>query len=363
MANGKESVENTDSTKVWSTNTSTFVDNYLIRFFKSRSVDIKNKNDKVIDLLLNNNITAKDSALGRFKLNLYTTEEERKILKGKQVELGYTNFTQFVNAVLYDFYEKQHIIREKPVILNKSSKKPKINLARFQRLTKKCKKKLMDGRYTSYDENVERCHLSGSELKQKLAEHRRLIDDIYNTHNCYAEMETAAQWNITCDCLEAYVLVYIRKYVSSINSRGFITTYNELIGLNGDNFEEREAEYIEEHHIPDQTMMTIDGEKEITPEIYDKIADYIIKKYDFEIPDIDAYFYLWIYYIYHENKVYSSAYLTFNTDDEYAEKLLEKYTFDNILSYYLKSDEHISVEGIFDDETIKYLDNNKLISY
>ena len=362
MAN-KELVENVDVAVINNGSTTVLVDNYLIRFFKSKSVDIRNKNDKLINLLSNTIINAKDSDLGRFKTHLYMSEEKKKELKGKQVELGYTNFTQFVNAVLYDFYEKQHIIREKPVILNKTSKKSKINLAKFQRLTRKCKKKLMEGKHTSYDENVERCHLSASELKQKLAEHRKLIDDIYNIRNCYAELETAVQWNVTCDCLEAYILAYTRKYVSGINSRGFITTYNELIGLNGNNFEEREAEYIEEHHIPDQTMMTIDGEKEITPEIYDKIDDYIIKKYDFEIPDITTYFYLWIYYIYHENKVYSGAYLTFNTDDEYAEKLLEKYTFDNILSYYSKSDQHILVEGIFDDETIKYLDNNKLISY
>ena len=181
---------------------------------------------------------------------------------------------------------------------------------------------------------------------------------------CYSELSQTARWNIKCDCLEASVLSYIRKYSVGTWASEYIDNYNDLIGLNNNNFKEYSNKIIEANNIQMKKEYDSDKDEEylVYPDVLEKLNKHTLKYYDFEIPDIDTYFYLWIYYIYQENETYSNVNFRFNTDDKYAEKLLEKYTIDNIICHYLKLDEELLINNIFDDEIVDYLNDNELIN-
>ena len=339
------------------------VNSYLIDFFDSIPNTIKGKNNKIIDILLNNNIKAEDYPNNKITLHIYTSEDIDEKLKIKQEECGFPNFSHFVNANLRKFYDDRHEYNHK-MIDRRSILKPKVNFAKFKHLIKKCKKNLIDGEYASYDNSAKRCCLSEPQLRQEEADYKeRKMDDAL-IPNCYSELSQTARWNIKCDCLEASVLSYIRKYSVGTWASEYIDNYHDLIGLNNNNFKEYSNKIIEANNIQMKKEYDSDKDEEylVYPDVLEKLNKHTLKYYDFEIPDIDTYFYLWIYYIYQENETYSNVNFRFNTDDKYAEKLLEKYTIDNIICHYLKLDEELLINNIFDDEIVDYLNDNELIN-
>jgi len=344
-------------------NTTIKVDTYLIDFFYSLPSDIKSKSDRIINILLNNNIKAEDYPNNKTSENLYLSDNNKEILKIKQEECGFPNFSHFVNANLRKFYDDRHVYNHK-AISKERALKPKVNFAKFKRLIKKCKKNLIDGEYTSYDNSAKRCCLSEPQLRQEGNDYKKRKGKDALTTNCYSELAMTARWNIKCDCLEASVLSYIRKYSAGTWASEYIDNYYDLIGLNNDNFKEQSTKIIEENN--NQMEKKYDSYKDeeclVYPEVLEKLNEQAFKYYNFEIPDIDTYFYLWIYYIYQENETYGNVNFKFNTDDKYAEKLLEKYTIDNIICHYLKLDEKLLINNIFDDEIVEYLNNNELIN-
>lgn len=344
-------------------NTTIKVDTYLIDFFYSLPSNIKSKSDRIIDILLNNNIKAEDYPNNKTSENLYLSDDDKKKLKVKQEECGFPNFSHFVNANLRKFYDDRHVYNYK-AISKERVLKPKVNFAKFKRLVKKCKKNLIDGEYTSYDNSIKRCRLSESQLRQEEDDYKNRRIDNASIPNCYSELVQTARWNIKCDCFEASVLSYIRKYSVGTWVSEYIDNYHDLIGLNNDNFKEYSNKIVETNNIQMKKEYDLDkdGEYLAYPEVLEKLNKHVLEHYDFEIPDISTYFYLWIYFMYHENEIYSNVNFKFNTDDEYAEKLLEKYTIDNIIYHYLKLDKELLINNIFDDEIVDYLNDNELIN-
>lgn len=338
------------------------VDNFLIDFFDTiPNTDIKGKSDKIVDILLNSNIKVKDYPKNKVLSHINIPEDIEEKLRIKQKECGFTNFSHFVNANLRKFYDDRHVYHEK-VGIKKREFKPKINFAKFKRLIKKCKKNLLTGEYTSYDKNVKRCYLSEEQLVHKIDDYKKRRPKDCLTFNCYSEVKWAITKGINCDSLEAYIIHYIRAHSGSVWSAEYVNGYNDLIGLNADNFKEYELKIIEKENVEMKTIHDITNKDHTEyPDILKEINKHILEHYDFEIPDIDTYFYLWIYFMYRDDEVYSTVNFVFNTDDEYAEKLLEKYTVDNIIYHYLKLDNQLSIENIFDNEIIEHLNNNELI--
>ena len=339
------------------------VDSHLIDFFDSIPNNIKGKNNKIIDILLNSNIKGKDYPNNKITLHIYTSKGIEQKLKSKQEECGFPNFSHFVNANLRKFYDDRHVYNHKSINKERALK-PKVNFAKFKRLTKKCKKNLIDGEYTSYDNNIKRCCLSEPQLRQEDNVYKKRKGNNALRTNCYSELTQTARWNIKCDCLEASVLSYLRKYSVGTWASEYIDNYHDLIGLNNTNFKEYSNKIIEENNI--QMKKEYDSYKDeeylVSPEVLEELNSHVLEYYNFEIPNIDTYFYLWIYFIYNENDVYKNVNFKFNTNDEYAEKLLEKYTIDNIICHYLKLDKELSINNIFDNEIVKYLNNNELVN-
>ena len=303
MLQSSKYTEDNNITKVKSASTTALVDEHLIHFFNKKSVTIANKNNKLIDLLLNNNMLAKDIVLNKFKLNIYFNENEIEELKAKQIELGYTNFTQFVNMTLLNFYNEYHIVREK---VNVTKKKDTIDIDKFNIFKKKAKKQLIGGNYASYGNNVTR--------------------------------ETSKYKNISNFMSIASSELKNNTDIGQAFSMGVHADINEIALIN---------------YIRAKTKTKCN---------YSNFINIIPKRIDMSIPNIDTYLYLWIYYIFQENNLFNKVNIEFNTNANYIDKLLDKYTIYTIFKKYNDSNNEFNYYDIFDKNVMDKINNNELIN-
>ena len=303
MIKSSQQVKDNNITKVKDANTTALVNEYLIYFFNKKSVTVANKNSKLIDLLLNSNIIAEDIVLNKSRLNIYSNEIEMLKLKEKQIELGYTSFTQFVNMTLFNFYKEHHIIKEK---LNTPKKKNIIDINKFNIFKKQAKKQLMNGNYASYNNNVLRETSQYKNISNFMSiAPKELIRN--------SDIGQALSMDIHADTIEIALINYIRAKTK------IKCNYSDFIGV-------------------------------------------IPKRINIAIPDINTYLYLWLYYIFQENNIFKNINIEFNTNTEYIDKLLDKYTIYTIFKKSNDIDEEFNYHMIFDTIVMNKINNNELIN-
>jgi len=301
------------SDKLSSNKLSIKVDAFIINYFNTIITQKERKTDFIINILnlsrLNN-----DNRIERKKvLTLYPDEKQLVDIEKRMESLGYDDINKFIRRVLLDYFLSNYKPIKKLVPKGKL-----IDINKFERLTKKCKDKLLRGDYTSYDITKLR---DNEDFKDKINTKMILGDSelMYKSHK------------IRLDFIEYDMLSFINEQFRIKKAK----IYDDLINQST------------EHS---------------SSSVFSKDEPFV--DYESYAPDINSIFYLYIYYSFIETNVFdhrSISNIRFSTNNEHAEKLLEKYTFENIINYF--ADKNIvDFKNIFTEDLIDKLKENEFVN-
>lgn len=287
------------------------IEQYILDYLeKIYAVSATNKNNTIYDILKNCSYYSKNDVLDKRQATLYFSDEQLEILKNKQKELGYEdNFSRFVRYALFDFFMNEHDIKIDNEFFGEL-----IAVNEFKQLCEEYKNELIHGKYTSYDLDLLR-----NNEKYKIS--------------IYAFNERINEVPFNTDFIEYDMLSFLNDEFEKKK------TYSELVGLST------------ERYTCNVFLETEDGEK---------LESFI--DYDNIVPNIDTFYYLFLYYAFVINPDDFDIDEIFDETDEHIEFLLEKYTFEKILKYNKQQFNIEDINIIFDEECLEYLKLNELIN-
>ena len=289
------------------------IDKFVFDFFEdiNNNSDMK-KTEHIYNILANCSYYSGNNILDKKMFTLYFTDEQLKIIKAKQKELGYEdNLSRFVRYALFDFFMKEHNM----TLPNKFFGEL-INFNKFKLLCNKCKDELINGEYTSYDLDLLRDNKK-YEDKISISEFNKRIIDA----------------PIKCDFLEMDMLIFLN---ANFNEGKL---YSEMIDLST------------EQHLSNN-FTEIDNEEDLEP----------FTDYDNIVPNIDSSYYLFLYWAFIADPEELDINEIFDETDEHIDSLLKKYSFSKIVKHFKEKYNMINTYDIFDEECIKNLLSNDIIT-
>jgi len=298
--------------KISSNKLSIKIDGFIIDFLNSIITQKESKTNFIFNVL-NLSRLKNDNRIERKKLlNLYFDEKQLEDIEKKMEALGYDNTNKFVRRILLDYFLSNY---KPPKKLE--SKVKLIDIKKFGRLVEKCKDKLMSGKYTSYDISKLR---DNEDFKDKINIKMILGDSelMYEKHK------------IRLDFIEYDMLSFINEQFRIKKAE----VYDDLISQSTNHY---------------------------SSSSFSKDEPFV--DYENYVPDINTIYYLYMYYAFTETNVFdhrSMINIKFSTNNEHAGRLLEKYTFENIINHF--DDKNvIDIKNIFAEDLIDKLKENEFI--
>ena len=295
------------------TGNSVKIEKFVFGYFEqaNNNSNIK-KQEQIFDILMNCSYYSGNNILDKEMFTLYFTDEQLLLVKAKQKELGYEdNLSRFVRYALFDFYMKEHNM----TLPNKFFGKL-INFDKFELLCNKCKDKLINGEYTSYNLDLLRDNKK-YEDKISISEFNKRIVDA----------------PIKCDFLEMDMLIFLNA------NFGEGKLYSEMIDLST------------EQHLSNN-FTEIDNEEDLKP----------FTDYDNIVPNMDSFYYLFLYWAFVTDPEELDINEIFDETDEHIDLLLKKYSFSKIVKHFKEKYNMINTYDIFDKECIENLLSDNIIT-